>query len=381
MDLGRLKDQYSYELGQRITPFWLEYSLDVVFGGYFNVLSTKGELVSTDKWVVWQGQQCYTFLLLFGYDSSKQDYLHYAQSGADFLLKIAENTKNDWPSVVDRTGRVVRWASDCEAEACCVLAWAAMYGATNEQKYATVAKQTLLKLLKKRDKRISASNVEIRQHKNLGELTAIAKALLEARLIVGEKIFIDKATALTNELQNHFWEPRADILLENVVLSGGYCESIEGRAINVGKIFEAAIVFIELATILKKKKMVQQLAKQVIYIANTTWDEKYGGYFSMLDIKNLPDIDGQYQNKPLWVQLVALVALQKVSLIADQPDIQKLWQRTHDYAWLYYPDRSKEGEWKHLLNRQGEPIIDLKASPTYSAYQSARLFVALLKQM
>ncbi len=381
MNLGRLKEQYSHELLQRIIPFWLEYSPDNIWGGYFNVISAKGEAISSDKWTIWQAQQCYTFIELFRYDNSKSEYLNYALLGTDFLLKIAENTKNDWPEIVDRTGRIAQLTTDCEVEAFCVLAWAAMYGITNDQKYASAAKQTLLKLLKKRDKKQVNAHLETRQHKNLSEITAIAKALLEAKNIVGEKFFIEKITLLLNELQTHFWEPRAEILLENVALSGGYCESIEGRRINAGKIFEAAIVFIDLATILKMKKLVQQLANQVLYIANTTWDEKYGGYFSIIDIKNAPDMYAQYQNKPLSTQLAALAALQKTSLVVNKPEIEKLWHRAHDYAWLYYPDRSKEGEWQHLLNRQAEPITNLKATPIHSAYQSARFFVDMLKLM
>ncbi len=381
MNLGRLKEQYSHELLQRIIPFWLEYSSDTLWGGYFNVLSAKGKAISSDKWVVWQAQQCYTFVELFRYDNSKSEYLVNAQSGADFLTKITESTKNDWPEIVDRTGRIVKLATDCESEAYCALAWAAVYDATNDQKYAAAAKQTILKLLKKRDKKQATFHSDIRQHKNISELTAIAKALLEARTIMGEKFFIEKTTSLLNELYTHFWEPRAEILLENVALSGGYCESMEGRRINAGKIFEAAVVFIDLAAILKKKKLVQQLANQILYIANTTWDEKYGGYFSIIDIKNAPDMYAQYQNKPLSTQLAALVALQKISLIVNKPEVEKLWHRAHDYAWLYYPDRSKEGEWQHLLNRQAEPITNLKATPIHSAYQSARFFVDMLKLM
>jgi N-acylglucosamine 2-epimerase len=381
MNLGRLKEQYSHELTQRIIPFWLEYSQDSVWEGYFNVISAKGETVASDKWVAWQAQQCFSFIELFRYNPTQSEYLDYAKVGADFLLKITKNTKNVWPEIVDITGRFVKVATDCEAEAYCVMAWAAMYSQTNEPNYATAAKQTLLKLLKKKDKRNATFNIELRQHKNLSELTAITKALVEARTIVGEKIFIEKTTSLLNELHTHFWEPRAEILLENVAIQGGYCESIEGRRINTGKIFEAAIVFIDLAIILKKKKMVQLLSSHVVYIANTTWDEKYGGYFSVLDIKNAPYIDSEYQNKLLSVQLAALVSLQKVSQILTKPEIEKLWLRTHDYAWLHYPDRSKEGEWKHILNRQGEPISNLKASPIYGAYQSARLLVELLRKM
>ncbi len=381
MILGRLKEQFSHELTERIIPFWLKYSSDSIWGGYFNVISSKGEVVVADKDIVWQAQQCYTFIELFRYDSSVPDFLVYAQSGADFLLKITENQKNDWPKTVDRTGRIVLIANDYEAEACCVLAWAAMSDLTNEPKYVAAAKQTLLKLFKKRDKKYTIFDTEIRQHKNLGELTAIAKALLEARAIVGEKYFIEKSTLLLGELDSHFWEPRANIILENVALSGGYCESIKGRRVNVGKIFEAAVVFIDLAMILKKKRIVQKLTNQVIYIANNTWDEKYGGYFSVMDIKSGDGIDAEYQNKALSVQLAALVALQKISPTTNNLEIEKLWQRTHDYAWLHYPDRSTEGEWKHLLNQQGEPITKLKASSTHGAYQSARLLVKLLRTM
>ncbi len=381
MNLGRLKELYSHELTERITPFWLKYSPDPVWGGYFNVITSKGEVVVADKDIVWQAQQCYTFIELFRYNNSVPDFLVYAQSGADFLLKITENQKTDWPKAVDRTGRIVLMTNNYEAEAYCSLAWAAMYDLSNEPKYAAAAKQTLLKLLKKRDKKYATFDTGIRQHKNIGELTAIAKVLLEARAIVGEKYFIEKSMLLLSELDSHFWEPRADIILENVALSGGYCESIKGRRVNVGKIFEAAVVFIDLAMILKKKKIVQKLTKQIIYIANNTWDEKYGGYFSVMDIKSADGIDAEYQNKILSVQLAALLALQKISPTTNNFEIEKLWQRTHDYAWLHYPDRSTEGEWKHLLNQQGEPITKLKASPTHGAYQSVRLWVELLRTM
>lgn len=370
MDFRRLAEQYSNELFQRILPYWFNFSIDTINGGYFNVLSSSGEIVSTDKWVLMQLLQMQSIVAVYETSLNNDAVKDYIKHGHDFLTNILD-FKKKLPEIVDCTGRVVKYTTDFVVEAEMISALVSVLSILETE---SVDKQAIVKLLKKRDKAHQLAIADIsgeRQFKNLDELTAIAKALLACRQLLSQKVYIEKASSLVNELSFHFWEQRADVILENVYMAGGYSECLEGRSINPGKIFETALVFIELAKTVHKKKTINDLIKQVIYIAETTWDEKYGGYYNTVDIKSWAQVRPEANFKTLRTHTAALSVLLKVYSLNKKSDTLKLWQRTHDYVWLQFTDKSKEGEWLPVLDRHGEPVLNLKATPSHCAYYSA----------
>ena len=372
MDTSLYAPQHQEEI-KKMVAFWLKFSQDTVFGGYFCALSSKGEIITSDKWIAWHGQQAYTFAQHYQATPDQPEWLAYARHGADFLLQFGADAKDNWRAVVDCSGHLVLPATDAQPEAWAAAAWSKLAVITAEEIYAEAAKKTLLKALKRREKTLQKWTEDItgpRRLKNLAEWSALATALLAAAELLGEKIFKEKATALLEELMTHFLEPRASLLLENVFPQGGYCDCPEGRKLNPGRIFEAINAGLELARLLKKRQIGQKLAKHAQYIAETTWDEKYGGFFQWLDLKTMPMINPAADHKLAWPQLAALKTLHKADVILNQPELFKLWQRTHDYIWQHFPDLSPTGEWVGLLSRHGEPLLDLKASPEKSAYQT-----------
>lgn len=380
MDLGVYLPQYRQEI-ENMAAFWLKFSPDNAFGGYFCALSGKGEVIDTDKYTHWHAQQAYTFAQLHQHLAPRPEWLAYAQQGADFLLAFGCDPKENWYNITDRTGRLVAEAPDVQSEVWAVGAWAKLANITQENSYAEAAKKTLLKAFKKREKvhkKWTEDTVGPRHFKNLAEWTALATALLAAQEIVGEKYFKEKTVLLLTELTTHFWEPRAEVLLTNVPPSGGYYECETGRKLETGTIFEALGTGLELANVLKKRKMAQKIAQQVRYIAQATWDDRYGGFFQWLDLKSLPIANPAANYKLAWVQLSALVALKKADEILNDHELFKLWQRTHDYTWQHFPDLSATGEWSGVLNRQGEPLLELKATSSKNAYQTLGKIIVLV---
>ena len=57
MDFKKLALQYKEELMNNVLPFWLEYSQDKEYGGYFTCLKRNGEVFDTDKFVWLQGRE------------------------------------------------------------------------------------------------------------------------------------------------------------------------------------------------------------------------------------------------------------------------------------------------------------------------------------
>jgi len=370
MNLHLYAQQYRQDLLQRTVPFWLRFGLDEANGGYFCLISAKGEVVSTDKWLEWHGQQAWAFTQLF-LSEPQSEYLQYAQHGADFLLRHAAGTKDNFWQIVDCTGRGVEEASDSCAESAAVAAWSVLYEITNESKYAEAAKKTLSKAFRRRDKKLQKQTEDIlsgRFLKNLSELNSLTQALIAAKNLLSEKYFREKSEALIHELTHHFWESRASILLENVFSEGGFSDCIWGRRIHAGQVFETFNTFYELTKHLNKRQLRRQLAQHVVYLADTTWDEAYGGYFHWMDVKSLPTTEPEANFKFAWVHLEACTALLHAYQVLQDSAILKLWQRVYDYMWQYFPDKSPEGEWIGVLSRHGEPLLNLKATPDKSAY-------------
>lgn len=370
MNLNVYAQQYREDLLQRIVPFWLNFAIDPVFGGYYCVLSNKGEVISSDKWVQWHGQQAWAFARLYQTEA-RPAFLDYARQGADFLLQYATDTKENWWVTLDITGRGATEAADSQPEAAAIAAWGILYDITQEDTYAEAAKKAFTKALRKREKRLQKHTDELlsgRHLKSIGELSAIARALMAVKDCLSEKAFRERGELLFNELMKHFWEPRADVLLENVFSEGGYSDCLLGRRIHAGRVFEAFNSFYELSYQLNKRQIRRQLAQHIAYIAETTWDESYGGYYHWLDIKSLPAYEPDAYYKYAWVQLEAGTALLRAYQVLQDRSLLKQWQRVNDYVWQHFPDHSTEGEWVGVLSRHGEPLLPLKATPNKNAF-------------
>lgn len=370
MNFPAYAQQYHQNLLERIVPFWLQHSLDTVFGGYWNVISAKGEVITTDKWLQWHGQQAWAFVQLYQFEPN-QAYLDYAKHGADLLLHYGTDTKENWWEVIDGTGKGLQLITDTRTEAAAVMAWAALYQITQEHTYADAAKKTILKAFKRREKLLQKRTDDIsteRNLKNLGELTALAHALTAAEEILGEKVFREKTESLLQELMRHFWEPRAEIMLENVFAEGGFSDCLLGRRIHPGRVFEAFNTFEGLMKSPQQRRMRQQLAKHILLLAETTWDEAYGGYFHWRDVKNRTLSEPDAYFKYAWVHLEASTALLKAYQVLQDRSLLRYWQRTHDYLWHEFTDNTPEGEWIGVLSRHAEPLFQLKATPEKSAY-------------
>ena len=63
------------ELYKEVMPWWLQFSIDTVDGGYFNCIHEDGTLYDTTKYVWLQGRQVWMFAKLYGDHSFNQNLL------------------------------------------------------------------------------------------------------------------------------------------------------------------------------------------------------------------------------------------------------------------------------------------------------------------
>jgi N-acylglucosamine 2-epimerase len=89
------------------------------------------------------------------------------------------------------------------------------------------------------------------------------------------------------------------------------------------------------------------------------WDEKYGGIFYFMDIKNKPTQQLEWDQKLWWVHVEALVALAKGYKACGDERLADWFEKVHAYTWKHFRD-PEFGEWFGYLNRQGYPLLNLK---------------------
>ena len=65
MNFRQLAKQYKDELLKNILPFWMRYSQDLEYGGYYTCLKRNGDVFDTDKFIWLQGRQVWMFSMLY----------------------------------------------------------------------------------------------------------------------------------------------------------------------------------------------------------------------------------------------------------------------------------------------------------------------------
>ena len=85
MDFLEVKKNFSYELTEKVLPFWLKHGMDSVNGGIYTCLDRDGTLLDTDKSVWFQGRALWTFCAAYEKIEKRKEYLDAATSLVKFI--------------------------------------------------------------------------------------------------------------------------------------------------------------------------------------------------------------------------------------------------------------------------------------------------------
>src|SRR5690606_33802045 len=96
---------YKENLLNQVIPFWLNNSGDNENGGYFTCLDRNGNVYDTDKFMWLQCRQVWTFSMLYQNVEQKQEWLNFAETGAEFLKKYGRDERKDWYFSLTKEGK------------------------------------------------------------------------------------------------------------------------------------------------------------------------------------------------------------------------------------------------------------------------------------
>ena len=359
-----LKMEYDYrkELLDEVLPFWLKFSPDDKYGGYFTCLDSEGKVFDTDKFIWLQARQIWSFSKMYKEFDLERNYLDQAIQGAEFLLLNGRDKENNWYFSLDRKGNPLVVPYNIFSDCFVAMAFAALYKVQPDERYAEIARETFQNILSRKsnpkgkwEKKITGNRTLI----NFSLPMILSNLSLEMEDLLDDDLVDNLKEEVIDQVMNVFYNKDFKVILENVDSAGNFNDSFDGRLFNPGHNLEAMWFIMDLGIRKNDSALIEKAKNMSLQIISRGWDKKFGGIFYFLDIKGNPPQQLEWDQKLWWVHLEAMVCMIKAYQHTGDKNAFKWFKKLETYTWSHFRDKTG-GEWFGYLNRQGEVLLPLK---------------------
>ncbi len=363
MNFKDLSDLYKNELLENVLPFWLKYSPDKEYGGYFTCLERDGKVFDTDKFIWLQSREVWMFAMMYNNVEEKQEWLDCATHGAEFLKKYGHDGNLNWYFSLDRKGNPLVEPYNIFSYTFATMAFGQLSKATGNQEYAVIAKRTFDIILSKVDNpkgKWNKAHPGTRNLKNFALPMILCNLALEIEHLLPEEFLIGLMENCIHEVMDVFYRPElGGIIVENVTTEGQLSDTFDGRLMNPGHAIEAMWFIMDLGKRLDRTDLIEKAVETTLKMIEYGWDKEYGGIFYFMDRMEYPPQQLEWDQKLWWVHIETLISLLKGYQMTGSKECLEWFERVHDYTWTHFKD-NEYPEWFGYLNRQGEILLSLK---------------------
>lgn len=353
--------QYKNSLLNDVVPFWEKHSIDRINGGYTTCLTREGRVFDTDKFIWLQGRQAWTFSMLYNKVEQREEWLDVAKNGIDFLLRHGKDQSDNFYFSTNAQGKPLVEAYNIFSDCFAAMAFSQYAVASGDQ----ISREWAIKTYRNIIARQGNPKGKYEKNTNTRPLKCFALPMILSNLALELENVLEPAEVertiqkSVHEVMEVFLDKESGLVYEHVMPDGSHDDSFNGRLLNPGHGIEAMWFMMDIGERIEDKSLISRACDTVLRILQYSWDEKHGGLFYFMDAKGYPPQQLEWDQKLWWVHLEALVALAKGYKLTRKPELWGWYQKVHDYTWNHFPDR-EHGEWIGYLNRQGEPLLDLK---------------------
>ena len=361
-ELAKYAGQYKKELFESVIPFWMNHSKDAEFGGYFTCLDRQGNVYDTDKFMWLQGREVWIFSMLYNRVEKKSEWLEMALHGANFMKQYGRDEVGSWYFSLTREGKPLVQPYNIFSDCFAAMAFAELYKATGNEEHKQIALETFTHILERQDNPKGIYNKVFPGTRSLKSF-ALPMILCNLSLILEDILGTEQVNKtiqpLIHEVMEIFYDKASGLIRENVTPDGQFSDSFEGRLLNPGHANEAMWFMMDLGLRNNDRALIEESIEILLHTTEYGWDKKHGGIFYFLDIKSHPTQQLEWDQKLWWVHLETLIAFAKAYRITGNASCKMWFEKVHEYTWSHFSD-PQYGEWFGYLNREGNPLLDLK---------------------
>ncbi|MEX0612854.1 MAG: AGE family epimerase/isomerase [Pirellulales bacterium] len=368
-------------------PFWQQHAPDEAHGGFMTFLDADGTVVSTDKpmWVM--GRITWLFSRLYNTVEKREEWLHWARHGIDFIRKHGFDSDGRMFYAVTRDGRPLRKRRYLFTETFGVIALAEYARAAGDELALQQARELYRLILRYYktpgllEPKVIPATRQLKSHAMPMILLATTQVLRQAGDEDLYRQIIDESLA---EVFNHFVRPEFQVVLENVGPNGEFLDEPDGREVNPGHAIETAWFIMEEARYRDNDATLLDRACQILdWSLHIGWDEQYGGILYFKDCKGHPSPKYEHDMKLWWPHNEAIYATLLAYYLTGRQKYIDWHAKVHDWAYSHFPDR-QHGEWYGYLHRDGSISSTLKGNMWKGPFHLPRMQLncwKLLEQM
>ncbi len=382
--LIRYRDLYQNELYECVLPFWLNYSPDPEYGGYFNCLDEDGTVYDTRKHCWLQGRQVWMMSKIHNsqYNPGENSpFLQTARLGANFLRSHARAGDRVYFSLL-RNGAPHAMQRKMFSECFYVMAMAEYARASGDKTAHDEAHQLFAKV-QEYAKNPSLLGRPVYDN-GLPTTSELAVPMILLNLI--EELngsdglgYAETSEWCVQQIDKHY-RPEMKLVLETVGADGAPMDTIEGRMLNPGHAIECGWFLLSYAVKTGNADLRQKALNMIDWSFDLGWDTKEGGLFYFLDREGYSPVQLEWSQKLWWPHCEALVAFLMAFKETGNPHYFERFKQVHDYTFAKYPDR-KHGEWYGYLDRYGEINQRFKGGPYKGCFHVPRALYLVLETM
>jgi N-acylglucosamine 2-epimerase len=368
-ELESLTNEFQTELFERVLPFWMEYSPDYQYGGYFNCLDRDGSLYDSTKHVWLQARQVWMFSKLYNDHKADLQWLEMAGWGMDFLKKYARRADNRVYFSLTRNGEPIYLQRKMFSECFYIMALAQYSKASGEHLENEI--KDMFKTIWELAFVPGATGRPVMPGNMIEQTLAVPMILLN----VIEEIADDNKSFYDSEIHyciqaisKHLIDGK---MYENLVKDGSQSETAASRLLSPGHAIEAGWFLQHWALELQDSALLETSANIIRNAFHQGWDNEFEGLFYFIDADGKSPTQLEWDMKLWWPHCEAMYGFLLNYATFGQPEDWELFLKVKAYAFEHFSD-PENGEWYGYLNRQGRLTHSFKGGPYKGCFHVPR---------
>ena len=345
-------------------PFWLKHSIDSKHGGFMFSVDRDGSRLDTDKGM-WQTCR-FTWLLatLYNQVEKREKWLDLALHGINFIETHGFDTDGRMFFHLTREGKPIRKRRYVHTETFAAIAFAAVYKATAQEKYARKAADVFDLVIKHyKNPGLSPQKfTDTRPMKGLTNPMILIITAQELRRNLGDHTYTKYIDDSISEIQSDFMKAEYNCVLENVGTDGSFQDHFDGRMTCPGHSIEAAWFILNEASMRECDPGLIQTGTTILdWMWEMGWDKEYGGIIYFGDALGLPVQEYWHDMKFWWPQNETIIATLLAYRLTGNKKYAEWHEMIHSWVYKHFPD-PEYGEWYGYLHRDGRISVPLKGN-------------------
>ncbi len=381
MNKSQLRRTYWELLLDGIVPFWSHHGVDWQHGGVLSCMEEDGTVVSGDKYLWSQARWVWTCSALYNRIEKRPEFLTWARSTIDFLLRHGRDDKGRWVYHTTREGKVIEGAISIYADCFVVYALSEYCRAVPEPDLLTLAKSIFSDIQQRVESPEFAETAPYRlppNRRNHGIPMILTEVAGELALTTGNPGIARAADGYAYNVMNYFVRPARRCLLEYLDLEYHEVPPPEGTFIMPGHAIESMWFQMHRALQRNDRKHIHDAMEVLRWHLELGWDRQYGGIFLGLDAEGHQPMLANSETKVWWPHTEALYALLLAHDLTGEKWCEAWFDRVFKWSFGHF-SMPEVGEWRQRLDRAGNPITTVVALPVKDPFHLPRALILSLE--